>query len=43
MTLKVQFGSLDNGAIYPAKVALDAKNKDLTVLVERSGYRKLTP
>ena len=41
VTLDAQFGSLNNGATYPAKMVLNATGKNLQVNIENSGYRKL--
>lgn len=40
ITLQVKFGSLPNSATYASSITLDAKEKDLRVVVENSGYRK---
>jgi hypothetical protein len=40
VTLDVGFNTLDNNATYAATVALNAKGKNLQVVVENSGYRK---
>jgi len=40
LTLDVRFGALDNNATYAASVVLNAKGKNLKVVVENSGYRK---
>jgi hypothetical protein len=41
VTLAVQFGKLDNGAVYESQTVLDAKGKDLKVTIQNSGYRKM--
>ena len=43
VTLDVRFSTLDNNAIYTARTYLDAKEKNLRVSVENSGYRKVQP
>lgn len=40
VTLDVRFSTLNNNATYAAKIALDAKGKNLNVAVENSGYRR---
>ena len=39
VTQDVKFSTLDNNAIYPASITLEAKAKKLTVNVQNSGYR----
>jgi len=41
VSLAVQFGKLDNGAVYESQTILDAKGKDLKVTIQNSGYRKM--
>lgn len=41
VALAVQFGKLDNGAVYESQTILDAKGKDLKVTIQNSGYRKM--
>jgi hypothetical protein len=41
VALAVQFGKLDNGAVYEAQTILDAKGKELKVTIQNSGYRKM--
>jgi len=38
--LKVSFGALGDGSTYPANIALDVKEQDLSVAISNSGYRK---
>lgn len=40
VTLTVQFGKFPDGTIYTAETKLDAKAKNVTVMVTNSGYRK---
>jgi len=39
VTLAVQFGALDDGTSYTAQTTLDATAKNVTVVVQNSGYR----
>ena len=39
VTLDVRFSTLENNAVYPASIVLNAKGKDLKVDVTNSGYR----
>jgi hypothetical protein len=39
VTLKVAFGALPDGASYTAQTTLDAKAKNITVVVQNSGHR----
>ncbi len=41
VSLAVQFGKLDNGAVYESQTVLDAKGKELKVTIQNSGYRKM--
>ena len=41
VTLAVRFATLADGTSYTAQTTLDAKAKDITVVVENSGYRPL--
>jgi len=41
VALAVQFGKLDNGAVYESQTVLDAKGKDLKITIQNSGYRKM--
>jgi hypothetical protein len=41
VTLSVGFGSLPDGASYNAQITLDAKAKNITVVVQNSGHRPL--
>jgi hypothetical protein len=41
VTLTVGFGSLPDGASYNAQITLDAKAKNITVVVQNSGHRPL--
>jgi hypothetical protein len=41
--LNTKFGLLDSGASYPKQITLNAPAKNVTVTVENSGYKKLTP
>jgi hypothetical protein len=41
VSLAVQFGKLDNGAVYESQTVLDAKGKDLKITIQNSGYRKM--
>jgi len=40
VALKVGFGGLADGTIYPANVVLDVKEENLSVAIKNSGYRK---
>lgn len=39
VTLKVQMNALPDGAIYAGQTALEAKAKNITVLIQNTGYR----
>jgi hypothetical protein len=41
VTLDVRFGTLTDGTSYTARTTLDAKAKNITVVVENSGHRPL--
>ena len=41
VTLDVRFGALADGTGYPAQTTLDAKAKNITVVVANSGHRPL--
>jgi hypothetical protein len=41
--LKVSFGALADGAIYPANIALDVKEQNMNVAITNSGYKKTAP
>ena len=41
VTLKVQFGTLNDGTSYAAQTTLDAKAKNITVVIQNSGHRPL--
>ena len=43
VALDVRFSTLDNNATYASSITLDAKAEKLTVNVENSGYRRLSP
>jgi hypothetical protein len=43
VTLEVAFGRLPDGTSYTAETTLDAKAKNIRVVVQNSGYRPLTP
>jgi hypothetical protein len=38
--LDVEMGVLPDGTIYTTKTTLNAKDKEMTVTVENSGYRR---
>jgi hypothetical protein len=40
ISLALQFGTLDSNATYVSRAVLNAPDKNLTVTVENSGYRK---
>jgi hypothetical protein len=42
VTLEVRFATLADGSSYTARTTLDAKAKNIRVIVENSGYRPLT-
>jgi hypothetical protein len=42
VTLAVQMNTLPDGALYAARTALEAKAKDITVVIENSGYQTLS-
>ncbi len=42
VTLDVQFGSLTDGTSYTAKTTLDAKAKNIHVVIENSGHKPMT-
>ena len=39
MTLAVQMTSLPDGAIYAGQTTLEAKAKNITVVIQNSGYK----
>ncbi|HVN32075.1 MAG TPA: hypothetical protein VMT45_08805, partial [Thermoanaerobaculaceae bacterium] len=39
--LKVSFGSLPDGTVYPAVIHLDVASQNLAVAIENTGYKKL--
>jgi hypothetical protein len=39
VTLAVQFGALDDGTSYTGQTTLDAKAKNVRVVIQNSGYR----
>jgi hypothetical protein len=39
VTLAVQMNALPDGAIYAAQTTLDAKAKNITVVIQNSGHR----
>jgi hypothetical protein len=41
VALSVEFGSLDDGTSYTTQTTLDAKAKQITVVIQNSGYRPL--
>jgi hypothetical protein len=41
VTLDVRYGTLADGTSYVAKTTLDAKAKNITVVVENSGHRPI--
>jgi len=41
VTLDVRFGTLTDGTVYNAKTTLEAKAKNITVVIENSGHRPL--
>ena len=41
VTLNVQFGALTDGTSYTAKTTLEAKAKNITVVIENAGHRPL--
>ena len=41
--LKVSFGALADGAIYPANIALDVKEQNMNVAITNGGYKKTAP
>jgi hypothetical protein len=43
VTLTVRFGTLSDGTSYTAQTALDAKAKNIRVVIENSGHRPLAP
>jgi len=42
VTLAVQMNALPDGAIYAAQTTLDAKAKNITVVIQNSGYRPVS-
>ncbi len=42
VTFQAQYASLPDGTGYPAKTTLDAKEKNVTIVVENAGYKKQT-
>jgi hypothetical protein len=43
VTLDVRFGTLSDGTSYTAQTTLDAKAKNIRVVIENSGHRPLAP
>jgi hypothetical protein len=43
VTLDVRFGALPDGTTYTAQTTLDAKAKNIRVVIENSGHRPLAP
>jgi hypothetical protein len=43
VTLAVKMSTLPDGALYAAETTLDAKGKDITVVIQNSGYKLATP
>jgi hypothetical protein len=43
VTLDVRFGTLPDGTSYTAQTMLDAKAKNIRVVIENSGHRSLAP
>jgi hypothetical protein len=43
VTLDVSFGALPDGTTYTAQTTLDAKAKNIRVVIENSGHRPLAP
>ena len=43
VTLDVRFSTLTDGTSYTAQTTLDAKAKNIRVVVENSGHRPLAP
>ena len=43
VTLEVRMGQLNDGTVYASDSTLNIKSKNLTVAVQNSGYRKMTP
>ena len=41
VTLNVVFAALEDGTSYTSKTTLDAKAKNITVVVSNSGYKKM--
>jgi len=41
VTLAVQFGTLDDGTSYTAQTTLDAKAKEMQVVIQNTGYRPI--
>jgi hypothetical protein len=41
VTLAVKFGTLDDGTTYTAQTTLDAKAKEMQVVIQNTGYRPL--
>ena len=41
VTLAVQFGTLDDGTTYTAQTTLDAKAKEMQVVIQNTGYRPM--
>ncbi len=41
VTMNASFDTLHDTIVYPARIVLDAKGKNLSVVVENSGYRKI--
>ena len=43
VSFTVTFGELDSGVSYQSEIVLDAPSQNVTVTVQNSGYRRLTP
>jgi len=43
VTLAVQMNSLPDGAIYAGQTTLEAKAKNITVVIQNSGHRPVQP
>ncbi len=41
VTLAVKFGTLDDGTTYTAQTTLDAKAKEMQVVIQNTGYRPM--
>jgi hypothetical protein len=42
VTLAVQMNALPDGALYAAQTTLDAKAKNITVVIQNSGHRPVS-